>query len=178
VHQAILAFWFQQCRPWQWFRRSDSFDACVRERFGDLVEQAVAGELQAWEAEPSSALALVLLLDQFSRQIWRDQARAFAGDQRALLLSRRSLERGWIAAEPLQARRQFWLMPMLHSEDPAVVSQAIPLLERYADRSTADVARRNLKQLQRFGRYPRRNSALKRASTVAEQDHLRRADQA
>ena len=176
MHQAILAFWFQQCRPWQWFRRNDSFDQCLRERFADLVEQALAGDLQDWEAEPSSCLALVLLLDQFSRQIWRDQARAFAGDQRALQLSQRSLERGWIAAEPQQARRQFWLMPMLHSEEPAVVSQAIPLLELHADGATADVARRNLEQLQRFGRYPRRNMALKRVSTAAERAFLSPAE--
>ena len=178
MHQAILTFWFQQCQPWQWFRRSGSFDECVRERFADLVELALAGDLKDWEAEPSSGLALVLLLDQFSRQIWRGQARAFAGDQRALQLSRRSLGRGWIAAEPHQAKRQFWLMPMLHSEDPAMVSQAIHLLELHADRATANVARRNLEQLQRFGRYPRRNVALKRANTASERDFLLPANQA
>ena len=96
MHEAILAFWFEQCRPWQWFRRSKSFDLEVRQRFGSLVKQAMAGGLQKWELEPSPCLALVLLLDQFSRQLWRNEARAFAGDERALLLSDRALALGWI----------------------------------------------------------------------------------
>ena len=118
MHKAILAFWFEQCRPWQWFRRSESFDLEVCQRFGSLVEQTMAGGLQSLELKPSPCLALVLLLDQFSRQLWLDEARAFAGDERALQLSDRALALGWIAMEPKQARRQFWLMPMLHSENP------------------------------------------------------------
>ena len=81
----VLEFWFQQCRPWQWFRRRDSFDALVRDRFSALAEMALAGELQAWADHPSSGLALVLLLDQFSRQIWRGEAKAFSGDRQAVL---------------------------------------------------------------------------------------------
>ena len=96
MHEAILDFWFEQCRPWQWFRRSEAFDLEVRQRFGPLVEKALAGGLKNWEAEPSSCLALVLLLDQFTRQIWRGQAQAFAGDPQALKLSLAALERGWI----------------------------------------------------------------------------------
>lgn len=164
----VLEFWFQQCRPWQWFRRRDSFDALVRDRFFALVERAVAGELQAWADNPSSGLALVLLLDQFSRQIWRGEARAFAGDAQAQLLSHGALRRGWVQAEPERAKRQFWLMPLLHSEEKAVVAQAIPLLEQWVDAATADVARRNLIQLQRFGRYPHRNAACGRSSSSEE----------
>ena len=156
MHEAILDFWFEQCRPWQWFRRSEAFDLEVRRRFGALVEQALAGGLHSWEAEPSSCLALVLLLDQFSRQLWRGEARAFAGDEQALRLSQRALALGWITLEPQRARRQFWLMPMLHSENAAVVEQAIPLLERFADTRTADIARANLAELQRHGHYRRR----------------------
>ena len=74
----VLEFWFQQCRPWQWFRRRDSFDALVRERFAEAVERALAGELDHWRCGSSSGLALVLVLDQFTRQIWRGQAQAFA----------------------------------------------------------------------------------------------------
>ena len=159
MHETILDFWFEQCRPWQWFRRSEAFDLEIRRRFGVLVEQALAGGLKNWEAEPSSCLALVLLLDQFSRQLWRGEARAFAGDERALQLSDRALARGWIAKETQRARRQFWLMPMLHSENPAVLQRAIPLLRTFVDQATADLAQRNLEQLQRFGRYPWRDRA-------------------
>ena len=79
----------------------------MRQPFGSLVEQAMAGCLQNWEPEPSPCLALVLLLDQFSRQLWHDEAPAFAGDQRALQLSDRALSLGWLAKEPQRARRQF-----------------------------------------------------------------------
>ena len=71
----VLEFWFQQCRPWQWFRRRDSFDSLVRERFGESVERAITGDLNHWSCAPSSGLALVLLLDQFTRQMWRGEAK-------------------------------------------------------------------------------------------------------
>ena len=164
----VLHFWFQQCRPRQWFRRRDSFDALVSDRFGALVERALAGDLQEWADRPSRALALVLLLDQFSRQIWREEARAFSGDQQALAVALMGLQQGWVAAEPQRPRRQFWLMPLLHSEEEGVVAKAIPLLEQWADAATADVARRNLMQLHRFSRYPQRNAALGRNSSRAE----------
>ena len=112
----VLYFWFQHCLPWQWFRRRDSFDGLVRNRFAALVERALVGELDAWADSPAHGLALVLLLDQFSRQIWRDEAKAFAGDQQAQALSEEALQRGWIQSEPERAKRQFWLMPLLHSE--------------------------------------------------------------
>ena len=164
----VLGFWFQQCRPWQWFRRRDAFDALVCDRFGDVVEQGLDGDLQDWADNPSGGLALVLLLDQFSRQIWRGEARAFSGDRQALAVARKGLRQGWVAAEPQRPRRQFWLMPLLHSEDISVVAKAIPLLEQFSDAATADVARRHLLQLQRFGRYPHRNAALGRVSSPEE----------
>lgn len=167
--EAVLQFWFVACRPRQWFRQSLSFDALVQERFGELTAEAVAGGLKNWEAHPHSALALVLLLDQFSRQVWRDQAQAFSGDARALALSQRALELGWIDAEPTRVRRQFWLMPHLHSESLAVVEASIPLFERYSDAATAAVARRHADWLRRFGRYPHRNAALGRVSTAEEE---------
>jgi uncharacterized protein (DUF924 family) len=173
--EAVLQFWFVACKPRQWFRRSRSFDAEVRERYGALTAQAAAGDLISWEAQPQSALALVLLLDQFSRQVWRDQARAFSGDERALTLSQRALALGWIAAEPERVRRQFWLMPQLHCENLAVVEASITLFERYSDPATAAVARRHAGWLRRFGRYPHRNAALGRLSTPEEEELLQRS---
>ena len=172
IGDGVLDFWFQQCKPWQWFRRDANFDALVRERFGELTNEALDGGLKQWEDSPQLCLALVLLLDQFARQLWRDHARAFSGDQRALRLSQQALHQGWIDCEIERARRQFWLMPMLHSENRAIVRAAIPLLELHSDAATAAVARRNLDQLERFGRYPRRNAALKRPSSDAELQFL------
>ena len=166
--EAILAFWFEQCRPWQWFRRRASFDELIRCRFGGLVDQALAGDLRSWADAPSGALALVLLLDQFTRQIWRGEAKAYSGDHQAQVLTHAALRQGWIHDEMERSRRQFWLMPLLHSEEAVVVEQVIPLLEQYVDDATADVARRNLVQLYQFGRYPRRNAALGLVSTSQE----------
>ena len=154
--KAVLQFWFEDCRPWQWFRQRDAFDALVSERFGSLVEFALSGQLERWKERSNTCLALVLLLDQFTRQVYRGRPQAFSGDAQALGLSKRALANGWIAAEPQRARRQFWLMPMLHSENALVVKQAIPLLEHFADTGTADLARANLAELQRHGHSRRR----------------------
>ena len=121
-------------------------------------------EIHAWADSPAHGLGLVLLLDQFSRQVWRDEAKAFAGDQQAQALSKEPLQLGWVQSEPERAKRQFWLMPLLHSEENKVVAQAIPLLEHWVDSSTAAY----LIQLQCFGRYPHRNAALGRVSSSDE----------
>ena len=135
----------------------------MQQRFLSLTRRAIASELVAWDAEPTGSLALVLLLDQFPRQIWRDSAMAFAGDQQALRLSLRAVELGWLETEPEQARRQFWLMPLMHSEE-----LALPLFERFSDPRTADFARRHRDVIARFGRFPHRNAALGRVSSAAE----------
>jgi uncharacterized protein (DUF924 family) len=164
----VLAFWFVETRPRQWFAKDPAFDALVRDRFHGLTRQALAGELDAWSAAANGALALVLLLDQFPRQIWRDTAMAFAGDPQARALSLRVLERGWLEAEPEQARRQFWLMPLMHAEDLAVQEAALPLFERFCDPRTADFARRHRDVIARFGRFPHRNAVLGRVSGAEE----------
>lgn len=164
----ILQFWFEQTRPRQWFARDPRQDALLRQRYGELCRRALAGELQAWGGQPLSALALVLLLDQFPRQIWRDSPRAYAGDGEALALSQQAVARGWLAAEPIQARRQFWLMPLMHSEDPAVQQRAQPLFRRFCDARTAECARRHCEVIASFGRFPHRNAALGRSSSSEE----------
>jgi uncharacterized protein (DUF924 family) len=164
----VLEFWFGDIQPRQWFAKDPAFDALLRERFLGLTRRAIAGELDAWGAEAAGGLALVLLLDQFPRQIWRDTAMAFAGDRQALTLSLRAVERGWVEAEPEQARRQFWLMPLMHSEDLAVQEAALPLFDRFCDPRTADFARRHRAVIARFGRFPHRNAALGRVSSADE----------
>jgi uncharacterized protein (DUF924 family) len=164
----VLAFWFVETPPRQWFAKDAAFDGLVRDRFLGLTRQALAGELDAWNTEPTGALALVLLLDQFPRQIWRDTAMAFAGDPQALAESLQAVERGWLEAEPEQARRQFWLMPQMHAEDLAVQETALPLFERFSDPRTADFARRHRDVIARFGRFPHRNAALGRVSSAEE----------
>jgi uncharacterized protein (DUF924 family) len=98
---------------------------------------------------------------------------AFAGDDQALDLSRHAVDSGWVAAEPEQARRQFWLMPRMHAEDLAVQEAALPLFERFTDSRTAEFARRHRDVIARFGRFPHRNAVLGRVSTGEELAFLR-----
>jgi uncharacterized protein (DUF924 family) len=165
---ALLGFWFEESRPADWFRSSPERDRTLRDRFGALTEQALRGELAAWAGTPAGALALVLLLDQFPRQIWRDQPRAFAGDPQALALSLRALELGWVAAEADPDRRRFWLMPLMHSEDLAVQKRAVPLFEQFGDPRSTDFARRHRDVIARFGRFPHRNRILGRPDRPEE----------
>jgi len=164
----VLAFWFTETLPRQWFAKDPGFDALLRHRFLGLTRRAIAGDLDDWSTEPSGALALVLLLDQFPRQIWRDTAMAFAGDPQALAASLQAVELGWLEAELEQARRQFWLMPLMHSEDLAVQEAALLLFERFCDSQTADFARRHRDVITRFGRFPHRNASLGRPSSPEE----------
>jgi uncharacterized protein (DUF924 family) len=164
----VLEFWFAETRPRQWFAKDPAFDALVGERFLQVTRAAIRGALSPWGEAQASALALVLLLDQFPRQIWRDTAMAFAGDPQALALSLQAVDRGWLEAELDQPRRQFWLMPLMHAEDPAVQEVALPLFERFTDPRTADFARRHWDVIARFGRFPHRNAALGRVSSVEE----------
>jgi uncharacterized protein (DUF924 family) len=131
-----------------------------------------ASSLKSWEERPEEALALVLLLDQFPRQIWRESARAFAGDERALTVCRGAVAKGWIEAELELARRRFWLMPLMHSEDLSTQEAGLSLFDRCTDRRTFDFARRHRDVIARFGRFPHRNEALGRLSTPAEKAFL------
>ena len=164
----VLAFWFQECSPSQWFVKDQAFDQLVRERFIGLTRQAIAGELAAWGEDPGQGLALVVVLDQFPRQIWRNSAMAFSGDGPALALSQKALAQGWVAAEAEQARRQFWLMPQMHAEDLAIQEAASPLFQQFTDERTARFAGRHRDVIARFGRFPHRNAFLGRRSSGEE----------
>ena len=166
--KAVLNFWFNDTTPSQWFTKDPAFDALLRQRFLELTNRAIAGELGPWSETPQDALALLLLLDQFPRQLWRDSAKAFAGDPQALALSLRALQLGWVEAEPDQARRQFWLMPLMHSEELAVQEASLPLFNQFVDARTANFAQRHRDVIARFGRFPHRNAALGRQSSAAE----------
>jgi uncharacterized protein (DUF924 family) len=158
-----------------WFRKDPKFDAEIRARFEDVHRAAAAGELEAWRASPEPMLALVVVLDQFSRNLHRDDARAFAQDAHALECAREALARGDdLALLPVQ--RQFLYMPFEHSEELADQDRCFELmasldafsqtrgLTRWADKHRAVI--------RRFGRFPHRNAALGRASTPAEREFL------
>ena len=177
----VLHFWFGppemrgKARA-EWFRKDEKFDAEIRRLFGTLHAAAAMGELETWRAEPRLMLALVIVLDQFSRNLYRGDARAFAQDARALQCAREALARG-DDAKLLPVERQFLYMPFEHSEDLAAQDCAVELmraLDAYeATRGLVEWVERHREVIRRFGRFPHRNALLSRASTSEEAEFLK-----
>lgn len=186
----VLDFWLGAAEPTDasalarqalWFTKSDALDADIRSRFGGLVQQARAGRLDGWAATAAGRLALVVLLDQFSRNAWRGQPESFAGDAKALALALAALENGhWESTAPLA--RIFLALPLEHAEDPALQARSVALCTQLAAQATPetravlsgvlDFAHRHQAVIARFGRFPHRNAVLGRASTAEEQAYL------
>ncbi|MCC7150951.1 MAG: DUF924 domain-containing protein [Rubrivivax sp.] len=175
----ILDFWFgagDAPRP-EWFRADPAFDALIGTRFGEFVERALGGELRDWDAAPASALARILLLDQFTRNIYRGTPRAFAGDAQALAAAQALVARGADQALP-PLQRWFVYLPFEHAEDAAAQAQSLQLFGALAAAHPplADAllwAQKHAVVIDRFGRYPHRNLVLGRVSTPAEIEFLR-----
>lgn len=168
----VLQFWFEQTEPKQWFLKDVAFDALIEERFVHLVVRALDGKLMSWSKDVDSCLALILLLDQFPRHIYRASAQAFAGDAQALELSQMAIEQGWILESSNMNHRKFYLMPMMHSEELAVQRASLPLFAAHTDENTMHFARRHFEIIERFGRFPHRNQALGRTSALEENAFL------
>ena len=170
-HQDILDFWFTEIAPQSWFKKDADFDAALKSRFGEAVSNALAGRLDHWADNPDGCLALIILLDQFTRNIFRESARAFSGDEMALALSLRCIDRAYLdTAKPPQ--RHFMLMPMMHSEDLAIQISSLPFFKKYTDELTYEYAVRHHDIVARFGRFPHRNQALGRPTTDREKIFL------
>ncbi len=182
----VLEFWFTHCGPEglpsqhavkQWFSGGRAFDELCRERFADHVTSALAGELEAWSATPRGRLALVLLLDQLPRNLFRGGPEAFAGDGEALRHAATAVDRGE-DERLLPVERYFLYMPFEHAEDLACQDFAVALFEALAQLTHdyggtffaggIEWARRHRAVIERFGRFPARNRALGRDTTPAE----------
>lgn len=188
--ESILKFWFGElCGPHDvdtsksrlWWMGGEAIDAEIRERFGQLVARARAGELEHWTETPRACLALVILLDQFTRNLGRGTADAFTGDHHAQRVVLLALERGH-DQELRLLERSFLCMPLMHAEDRelarrslevfAQLSQEVAALGRegYPDFHSSAVTHAEI--VERFGRYPHRNEILGREPTAAEQEYL------
>ena len=167
----VLDFWFA-AGPEKWFTKSDAFDAEIRRLFGALHGAAAAGTHDGWANEPRGALALILVLDQFSRNLWRNDHRAFAQDARALALADESVRRRFDVETPQTARKWFY-MPYMHSEDLAAQERGLVYFaERLDDPETMKFAVEHTDIIRRFGRFPHRNAVLGRRTTPEEQSFL------
>ena len=170
----VIAFW-REAGPKRWFEKDAGFDEEIRRRFLALHETAAAGKLTDWEASAESALALLILLDQFPRNMFRGSARAFASDALAREAARQALRQGHDRGL-LPAERMFLYLPFEHSEaldDQVLCCELMrPLAEFEETKDVYDYAVRHYEIIARFGRFPHRNEALGRASTPEENEFL------
>ncbi len=182
-YRGVLDFWFgtggspEYGKPREeWFRKSDEFDAAIRTRFLDLHRLAAAGQMQPWQAAPDSLLALILVLDQFPRNLFRGSSRAFSTDAQAQAAAQLAVARGHDRTL-LPVQRWFVYLPFEHAEDLGLQRRCLELFEGLrADADSADTidyARRHYEIIARFGRFPHRNAVMGRISTPEEIEFLK-----
>ena len=164
--EAVLLFW-REAGPKRWFAQDSAFDAEIRGRFLATHEAAAAGRLSAWEDTAEGALALLIALDQFPRNMFRGTARAFSTDPLVLAAARRAIERGFDLVIPMPERNFFYL-PFEHSENLADQERSVALAETTGDAEAVKWAKVHLDVIRRFGRFPHRNVVLGRVSTPVE----------
>lgn len=164
---AVLRFWFEESTPAQWWKVDPAFDARIRARFAAVHEAALHGELAGWRQEPAGRLAEVIVLDQFSRNLHRGGARAFAADPMALALAQEAVAAGHDRALP-PTHCAFLYLPYMHSESRRVHLDAVRLFDALGLPAQIEAERRHRAIIERFGRYPHRNEALGRSSTPEE----------
>jgi len=171
AYQPVLEFWFTETEPKSWWASDPAFDERIRRRFAGAHAQASQGELHTWRAEPRGRLAEIIVLDQFSRNLFRDSPLAFAQDLTALVLAQEAISAAaHLALEPLE--RAFLLLPYMHSESRAIHVEAERLYRELAPPENLEFELRHKSIIDRFGRYPHRNAVLGRASTPEEIEFL------
>lgn len=166
----VVSFW-KEAGPERWFNKNAAFDKEIRERFFDTYEAAAAGRLSDWEQSAQGALALLILLDQFPRNMFRGDARAFATDPLARAITAGAIIRGFDSQVPKELRSFFYL-PFEHSEDLADQERCITLNKATGDADGLKWAEIHADIIRRFGRFPHRNAALGRTTTPEEQAFL------
>lgn len=166
----MLAFW-RQAGPEKWFARDEAFDAEIGRRFLPLVEAAGRGELSAWEETPEGIYALLLLLDQFPRNLYRGSPKAFAGDPLARDVAARAIARGFDEAF-VNPERRFLYLPFMHSEDLSDQERCVALSEASGDEDSTKWAILHRDIIRDFGRFPHRNEVLGRDTTADERRFL------
>jgi uncharacterized protein (DUF924 family) len=167
---AVLAFW-RGAGPDKWFKKDPAFDDEIRRRFLATYDAAARGELTAWERTHGGALALVIVLDQFPRNMFRGSARAFDADPLALAVATQAIERGFDLQLPVQERAFFYL-PFEHSEQMADQERCCELFRATGDAGLLKWAELHTDIIRRFGRFPHRNAVLGRITTPEEQTFL------
>ncbi|HEU0226015.1 MAG TPA: DUF924 family protein [Steroidobacteraceae bacterium] len=168
----VLKFWFEEAGPDCWWKPDPAFDQSIRERFSETWSRAAQGELHGWRAQPRGRLAEIIVLDQFSRNLFRGSPLAFSQDLAALVLAQEAVAAGaHLRLVPVE--RSFLFLPYMHSESREIHAVAEQLYREHAPPGNYDFELRHKAIVDRFGRYPHRNATLGRTSTPEEVEFLR-----
>ncbi|MNL11014.1 hypothetical protein D3C87_1318320 [compost metagenome] len=170
--QNILQFWFEEIDSKCWFSKNEEFDQSLHARFGKLYHQTIQCELYQWRATAEGRLAEIIILDQFSRNMFRDKPASFAQDSLALALAQEAVAKGEDQKLPPE-RRCFMYMPYMHSESALIHKEAVRLFSQKGLEFNMDYELQHKSIIDRFGRYPHRNKILGRESTREEVDFLK-----
>lgn len=173
MYKSILNFCFNEAGVEKFFQKSEDFDRELTERFGIVLQQAAAAEYYSWRSSIDGRLAEIIVLDQFSRNIYRNTPAAFAQDAMALTLAQEAITAGALEKLNSLEERKFLLMPFMHSESKLIHQQAEKLFKIHTDEKTYGFEIRHKVIIDRFGRYPHRNVILGRESTAEELEFLK-----
>ncbi len=174
-YKEIIAFWFEEIEPKSWFKKDDAFDQTLMSRFGNLHARAEKSELFTWRGTAEGRLAEIIVLDQFTRNLYRNTPRSFASDPMSLALAQEAVSQS-LDAELTTVQKTFLYMPYMHSESQAVHEVALTLFEKNGKQDNIDFEIKHKVIIDRFGRYPHRNSILGRESTPEELEFLQQPD--
>lgn len=171
-YNTVLKFWFEELTPADWFRKNPTLDQKIHHLFYKTHQRVEAGETETWRRSPEGALAEIIVLDQFSRNMFRDTPQSFHYDSMALTLSQRAIELSMDHELPFD-QRKFIYMPFMHSESAVIHQHAERLFKDLGDEDTLRFERLHKDIIDRFGRYPHRNKVLGRSSTPEEIEFLK-----
>jgi len=169
--EGVIEYWFGELTPEDWFSGAKEVDKEIIRRFGELHGKVAANEFWKYRVQPLSLLAEVLVLDQFSRQLYRGSGQAYVYDGQALALAQQAIAGGF-DNDFSQVQKQFLYMPFMHSESKVIHVEAMPLFESLGDKESLKFEKIHKDIIDRFGRYPHRNERLGRASTKEELEYL------
>ncbi len=171
-YQTVIEFWFDETDRKKWWKKDESFDQIVKDRFRTTHKAAISCELFDWRNEPQGRLAEIIVLDQFSRNMFRNSPQSFAYDNLALVLAQESVAQK--ADEVVKEdQRFFFYMPFMHSESPGIHDLAVTLFSKIGMESNLEYELKHKAIIDRFGRYPHRNKILNRESTPEELEFLK-----
>ena len=174
-YKAVIDFWFNEISEQQWWVKDEQLDQEIKTRFLELHARANKGELYFWRKTAQGRLAEIIVLDQFSRNIFRDTPKAFASDTLALVLAQEAIALG-DDLKVSENRRSFIYLPYMHSESLVIHQQAVKLYTQLGNASTLEFEQKHKKIIEKFGRYPHRNVILGRKSSLEELLFLQQPD--